>query len=204
MVSIRRRKAQAGFTLIELLIVMAIILVIAAIAVPQMGKQIMSAHETATITEIGTIHSAEVSYLSQFGQYATSLTQLGPPASGAEGPAAAGLLSKGGLSEGHASGYIFTVTGTPTGYAISAVPEQFGSSGSRTFYSDQTLVIRNNYTQEPATANSPAIGAAIAPAATAPAPTTAPPARRPTTLNRRSRPSRPIPRTTGPPSFAER
>jgi len=163
-------RAQAGFTLIELLIVMAIILVIAAIAVPQMGKQIMSAHETATITEIGTINSAEVQYLSQFGQFATGLTQLGPPASGAEGPAAAGLIPK-NLADGHASGYIFTVTGTPTGYAINAVPEQFGSSGSRTFYSDQTLVTRNNYTQEPATVNSPAIGSALAPATAAPAAT---------------------------------
>jgi type IV pilus assembly protein PilA len=161
-----RRKAQAGFTLIELLIVMAIILVIAAIAVPQMGKQIMSAHETATISEINSIQQAEIQYLSQYGQYATSLTQLGPPASGVEGPAAAGILPK-NLTEGHASGYIFTVTGTPTGYAISAVPEQFGSSGSRTFYADQSNVTRNNYSQEPASVNSPAIGSALAPAATA-------------------------------------
>src|ERR1700735_4452261 len=115
MVRNRRRQAHAGFTLIELLIVMAIILVIAAIAVPQMGKQIMSAHEVATITEIGTINSGEVQYLSQFGQYSTSRTQLGPPASGAEGPAGAGVIPK-NLADGRASGYIFTVTGTPTGY----------------------------------------------------------------------------------------
>jgi len=164
----RRRRVRAGFTLIELLIVMAIILVIAAIAVPQMGKQIMSAHETATISEINTIQQAEVQYLSQFGQYATSLTQLGPPASGADGPAAAGIIPK-NLADGHASGYIFTVTGTPTGFAINAVPEQFGSSGGRTFYSDQTLVTRNNYTAEPATVNSPAIGSVSASTAT-PAP----------------------------------
>jgi type IV pilus assembly protein PilA len=172
MVRNRRSGAQAGFTLIELLIVMAIILVIAAIAVPQMGKQLMAAHESATITEIKSIHQAEVQYYSQFGQYATSLAQLGPPASGAAGPAAAEILPK-NLSDGRASGYLFTVTGTPTGYAINANPEQFGSSGSRTFYSDQTLVIRNNYTQEPATVNSPALGTAMTPAAAAPAPAAA-------------------------------
>jgi type IV pilus assembly protein PilA len=153
-------RARAGFTLIELLIVMAIILVIAAIAVPQMGKQLMAAHESATITEIQTIHQAEIQYYSQFGQYASALSQLGPPASGAAGPSAAEIIPK-NLADGHASGYVFTVTATPTGYAINANPEQFGSSGSRTFYSDQTLVIRNNYTQEPATVASPAIGTAL-------------------------------------------
>src|ERR1700689_1275618 len=110
----RSHRRRRGFTLIELLIVMAIILVIAAIAVPQMGKQIMAAHETATISEIATIQQAEVQYLSQFGQYAPSLTQLGPPASGADGPSAAGIIPK-NLSDGHASGYVFTVTGTPSG-----------------------------------------------------------------------------------------
>src|SRR5579863_5967684 len=101
----RRRRVRAGFTLIELLIVMAIILVIAAIAVPQMGKQLMAAHESATITEIGTIHQAEIQYYSQFGQYASSLAQLGPPASGAAGPAAAEIIPK-NLADGRASGYI--------------------------------------------------------------------------------------------------
>jgi type IV pilus assembly protein PilA len=174
----RSRHARKGFTLIELLIVMAIILVIAAIAVPQMGKQLMSAHESATITEIQSIHQAEIQYYSQFGQYASALSQLGPPASGAAGPAAAEILPK-NLADGHASGYVFTVTSTPTGYAINANPEQFGSSGTRTFYSDQTLVIRNNYTQEPATVNSPAIGTALTAAATGAAPAAAPAAAAP-------------------------
>ena len=168
-----RRRPSKGFTLIELLIVMAIILVIAAIAVPQMGKQLMAAHETAVISEIKSIHQAEIQYYSQFGQYATSLAQLGPPPSGAAGPAGADILPK-NLTDGHASGYIFAVTGTPTGYSISAVPEQFGSSGSRTFYSDQTMVTRNNYSNEPATMNSPiagsgALNATATPAAATPA-----------------------------------
>jgi type IV pilus assembly protein PilA len=156
----RRQARTEGFTLIELLVVMAIILVIAAIIVPNMGKQLMTAHETAVIAQIKTIQQAEIQYWSQFGQYATSLTQLGPPTSGAAGPAAAETISR-NLADGHASGYIFAVTGTPTGYAINANPEQFGSSGSRTFYSDQTTVIRNNYTREPATVNSSAIGTGL-------------------------------------------
>ncbi len=151
---------QRGFTLIELLIVMAIILVIAAIAVPQLGKQLMAAHENAVVQTIRNLHADEAQYYSQFQTYATSLAQLGPPASGAAGPAAADLIPK-DLAAGHSSGYTFTITGSPSGYAISAVPDQYGNSGSRTFYSDQTMVIRNNFSQEPANQNSPAIGAQV-------------------------------------------
>ncbi|PYT18018.1 MAG: pilin, type IV [Acidobacteria bacterium] len=147
---------RRGFSLIELLIVIAIILIIAAIAVPKMNRQIMHAHEMAAIRQIGTVHQAETQYYSTFGKYAQTLTELGPPASGAAGPAAADLIPK-SLAEGKNSGYIFAVQGTPTGYAVTAVPEVFGSSGNRTFYSDQTLVIRQNGTAEPATATSPEI-----------------------------------------------
>jgi type IV pilus assembly protein PilA len=149
----RRKNPRAGFSLIELLIVIAIILVIVTIAVPQYNKQMMSAHETAAIQAIQTIHAVETQYYSQFGRYAVSLAELGPPASGAAGPAAADLISK-DLTEGKKSGYVFTVSATPTGYAVSAVPESFNSSGRRTFYSDQTLVVRNNWSQEPATVSS--------------------------------------------------
>ncbi len=151
--AVSRKTRRRGFSLIELLIVIAIILVIVTIAVPQYNKQMMSAHETAAIQAIQTIHAVETQYYSQFGRYAVSLAELGPPASGAAGPAAADLISK-DLTEGKKSGYVFTVSATPTGYAISAVPESFNSSGRRTFYSDQTLVVRNNWSQEPATISS--------------------------------------------------
>src|SRR5215471_13965397 len=82
----QRQRNRRGFTLMELLIVIAIILVIAAIAVPQMNKHLMSGHEMAAIRQIHTIQQAEAQYLSQFGQYAVSLAQLGPPASGSPGP----------------------------------------------------------------------------------------------------------------------
>ena len=151
-----RRRFRRGFSLIELLIVIAIILVIAAIAVPQMNKQLMSAHEMAAIRQIQTLHQAQLQYNSQFGKYATALTELGPPASGAPSPAAADLIPK-VLAEGKNSGYVFSIQSSPTGYAITAVPETFGSSGRRTFFSDQTLVVRNNWSQEPANVNSDAI-----------------------------------------------
>ncbi len=151
----RRRRHQSGFSLIELLIVIAIILIILSIALPQMSKSRMNAQEMAAVAEIRTINQAEVQYQSQFGQFATALRQLGPPtaAGSAEGPQAAGLIP-GKLSGGTDHGYIFTLTQTPQGYGVSAVPQQFGSTGRRTFFSDQTAIIRQNWTQDPATVNS--------------------------------------------------
>ncbi len=118
----------------------------------------MHAQEMAAIATLRTINTVETQYMSQFGNFATSLAQLGPPASsgGAEGPQAAGLIS-GNLASGSTGGYNYTITQTPAGYAVSAVPKAFGSTGRRTFYSDQTGIIRENWSQDPATANSPEI-----------------------------------------------
>jgi type IV pilus assembly protein PilA len=157
----QKNRLRRGFSLIELLIVIAIILIIAAIAVPKMNKQIMSAHEMAAISMIRSVHQGETQYYSQFGRYAQNLAELGPPASGAAGPAAADIIPK-NLADGKASGFIFTVIGTPTGYSVTAVPEACGSSGSRTFFSDQTLVVHNNFSCEPATAASPELGSSAA------------------------------------------
>ena len=141
--------------MIELLIVIAIILIILSIALPQMSKSRMNAQEMAAVAEIGTINKQEIQYYSQYNQYATTLAQLGPPATtgAAEGPQAAGLIP-GSLASGSAGGYTFTLAATPTGYSVSAVPKAFGSTGRRTFYSDQTAVVRQNWSQEPATEKS--------------------------------------------------
>ena len=147
----RRRR---GFSLIELLIVIAIILIIITIALPRLSRARMYSQETAAIGAIRTLHTAQVQYYSQYGKYATPLVELGPPASGAASPAASDLIGN-DLSGGTKSGYKFTLTGNQGGYVINANPEIFNSSGSRTFYSDQSMVIRQNYGQEPATANSP-------------------------------------------------
>jgi type IV pilus assembly protein PilA len=150
-----RRRRESGFSLIELLIVIAIILIILVIAIPQYNKARMNAQEMAAIAEIQNVNKMEIQYYSQFGNYATALTQLGPATQGgAEGPSAAGLLPA-SLASGSSGGYNFTLTQTPGGYAISAVPKSFNSTGRRTFFSDQTDSVRQNWGQDPATANSP-------------------------------------------------
>lgn len=146
----RKRK---GFSLIELLIVIAIILIIVTVALPKLNNATRYAHETAAIKAIQTIHTMQVQYNSQYGRYATSLAELGPPASGAPSAAASDLIGN-DLAGGEKSGYKFTMTGTPGGYIINANPVNYGTSGSRTFYSDQSMVVRENYGPEPATQSS--------------------------------------------------
>lgn len=149
----RITRRRAGFSLMELLIVVAILMIIAAIAAPKVGAALMNAREMAAVRHISTLHNAELQFQSQFGRYAISLTELGPPASGAAGPSASDLIP-GELAQGVKGGYQFTLTGTPTGYTINANPTAFGNSGRRTFFSDQTLVIRENWGQEPANVSS--------------------------------------------------
>jgi prepilin-type N-terminal cleavage/methylation domain-containing protein len=146
-------RSRRGFTLIELLIVVAIILIIAAIAVPRLDKAREHAQEMAAIEQIKTIQAGQAMFYSQFGRFATKLEELGPPASGAPGPAAADLIP-GDLAKGMKTGYQFLLVGGPNGYTINANPQTFGSTGRRTFFSDQTHVVRQNWTAEPATANS--------------------------------------------------
>jgi len=162
-----RRTHRRGFSLIELLIVIAIILIILTMAVPKFISVQRHAREMAATSAIQTIHKVQVQYQSQFQRYAQSLAELGPPVSGTPGPAAADLIGN-DLAQGTKQGYKFTVTGIPGGYIISAVPVVFGSDGNKTFYSDQTMVIRENYGPEPATANSQEMGVAAA-VGTAPA-----------------------------------
>jgi prepilin-type N-terminal cleavage/methylation domain-containing protein len=154
---LNRRDRRRGFSLIELLIVIAIILIIITVAVPKFQKTQMFAREMAAIKAVQTVHQMEVQYQSQYGRYAVSLQELGPPAAGAASPASADLIDS-ALASGEKGGYKYTLAGKDGGYTVNANPITYGTSGSRTFFSDQTMVIRENYGPEPATVNSKEMG----------------------------------------------
>ena len=150
------RGKRRGFTLIELLIVIAIIVVLISAAAPKFSQYLMNARETAAMGAIRTIHTAQTQYSSQFGRYAASLAELGPPTSGQEGPSAANLIPS-DLASGVKGGFKFTAELIPTGYRVTATPTAFNNTGRRSFYSDQTMVLRENWGPDAPTANSPEI-----------------------------------------------
>ena len=137
----------------ELMIVGAIILVFLAIAVPKYNQSKMLANEISATRMVGTVHTTQAQYQSQFGRYAVTLQELGPPASGQPSPAASDLIP-GDLAIGRKGGFNFQMQGTPGGYTLTVTPESYNGSGRRSFFSDQTMVIRENWGPEPATASS--------------------------------------------------
>ena len=149
-----RRRHARGFSLIELLIVIAIILIILTIAVPKLSTAQMNAREMAVVREIQTVNTAQAQYMSQFGKFAATMAELGPPASGGPGAAAADLIP-GSLASGEKDGYTFTLAATPSGYTLIVIPKVYNSTGRRTFYSDQNMIIHQNWSAEPANASSP-------------------------------------------------
>jgi type IV pilus assembly protein PilA len=147
------RRSRRGFSLIELLIVIAIILLIITIAVPRFATVTKHAREVAALQAVKTIHQAQVQFYSEYGRYATSLTELGPPASGHSSASAADLIDN-DLASGEKQGYKFTVNGNAGGYIVIASPVVYGTSGDKNLFSDQTMTVHVNEGPEPATAQS--------------------------------------------------
>jgi prepilin-type N-terminal cleavage/methylation domain-containing protein len=144
---------QKGFSLIELLIVVAIILIIAAIAVPNLLKSKMAANEASAAASERTIGTANVTFSSTYNNgFALALVNLGPPASGAADSNAADLidatLAAATSATAVKTGYWFTYTSTGTApsttYSNVAQPQTPNSTGNATFCLDQTNVLKKD------------------------------------------------------------
>jgi type IV pilus assembly protein PilA len=138
------RNKQKGFSLIELLIVVAIILIIAAIAIPNLLRSKMAANEASAVASMRTLNTSIVAYSTTYNADPALLANLGPATTPSS--TAADLVDnllgvdpavKSGYSIAYAAG-----TGTPiTTYTLIATPVS-ASTGQRKFFSDQSGVIR--------------------------------------------------------------
>jgi len=140
------RKTQKGFSLIELLIVVAIILIIAAIAIPNLLRSKEASNEASAVGSLRTINTASVTFSTTYGTYPPALTNLSPAATATS--TSADLIDS-VLATGTKSGYSFSWSSGTTdsngnylNYSITAQPVTPGTTGQRYFYTDQSGVIR--------------------------------------------------------------
>ena len=162
-------KKNKGFSLIELLIVVAIILIIAAIAIPNLLRSRIAANEASAVASLRTLNTAEVTYASTYNSgFTSTLNQLETPPAGTQpswsaadlvDPILSGVQSGASMSFTK-NGYVFTYSTTGTypqiaTYAVNSDPMARGSSGQRSFYSDQSAVVRANATAQATVGDSP-------------------------------------------------
>jgi prepilin-type N-terminal cleavage/methylation domain-containing protein len=134
------RRSNRGFTLVEIMIVVAIIALLAAIAIPNMLRARHNANETAAIAAMRTISTALESFRANQTPtaYPVALLTLGP--AGSNPPYIDPVLAS-GLKQGYRFTY-FRVSNDL--FTLSSVPTAFRTTGTRGFYVDQTGVIRVN------------------------------------------------------------
>jgi type IV pilus assembly protein PilA len=138
---------QKGFSLIELLIVVAVILIISAIAIPSFLRSRMRANEANSVASLRVIVTGAIAYSNSYPNlgYPAQLTNLGGANPCTPVPSQACLIDD-SLAQGLKDGYKFELTGdglTPSySFTVSATPQVVGSSGQNMFCTDQTAVVR--------------------------------------------------------------
>src|ERR1700690_185867 len=140
-------RKHKGFSLIELLIVVAIILIIAAIAIPNLLRARMAANEASAVASIRTVNTGMITYNSSYPTvgYATTLSALGGVAPCTPSSTTACLIDS-VLSAGTKSGYTFHATGAggppAVSYYATGVPVTVNQTGIRSFCSFEDAVVR--------------------------------------------------------------
>ena len=137
---------QKGFSLIELLLVVAIILIIAAIAIPSFMRARMRANEANAVASLHVIHTAAVTYTTTYPDvgYPANLASMGGAnpctASSTQACLLDDLLSQ-GIKDGYS--YVWTSDGlTPSvGFTLTATPQSVGNSGQNMYCTDQSGII---------------------------------------------------------------
>ncbi|HSM88218.1 MAG TPA: prepilin-type N-terminal cleavage/methylation domain-containing protein [Candidatus Limnocylindrales bacterium] len=138
--------AGKGFSLVEALVVVMVMLVIAAIAIPGFVHARMRANEASAVVSMKTIRTAEIMYMQTYPEigYANSLGVMGTQGSTCENPNAnaACIIMDDALASGVKNGYMFEVLGDgmkPSyNYTVNATPESSGVSGRCSFTSSET------------------------------------------------------------------
>ena len=140
-----------GFSLIELLLVVAVILIVASIAVPNFLKSRLRANEASAVASLRMINTAAVTYSITYPSmgFPAQLTILGGANPCAASSTQACLIDD-SLSQGNKAGYNFVWTGDgavpSVSFTITGMPQVVGASGQRMFCTDQTGVIHYDLT----------------------------------------------------------
>jgi type IV pilus assembly protein PilA len=150
---LERTTSVHGFSVIELMIVVTILLILAAIEIPNLMRARMAANQAAAVGNLKAIEAAEITYAVTYNQgYTSTLAQLGP--SGRSAPRQAAALIDGMLSHGQKGGYSYlyipgpVVDGKVESYSLKAVPSMPCTTGDQYYSidpSNQSSILAQNF-----------------------------------------------------------